>query len=489
MRKTLTLLVFAVLFAVSASAEIQYQGSMNQEEVVMNTSIQLECDDPCPVSRWSLSWNLPENAEIIEIRDSLGEIDNYDRTGRTVSFTTNRDERYEETVRIRFRVEEPAEEIYDGLYYRKMSVPSFRGETTTGRIQVENLVSGKVGFGFQSSFVDEEFRFSGEGPTNIRVNFGEGEQTRYYEFFGDDRDNSSEAYELSIGTTGLVQNFERFPVAVMDNRTYNEKVNRWSSGEYVSGAISLRDDLGNDYLPVLAHETVHGLNDKFLSWDQTDSTYLDEGVAEHAEYLMKKKLYRNGRVETGTREVFGEEKEYRVEEQDGTYIYTLRPQGDRERLWRYYQDDREFMESWNPRQSEEAREFGYAYSELLIKYYVVNNGTVRDLYSNIAMTERVEDPEQKWEALSEHMVMEPCNFDSRERFDSCLDSINDYSYPVYTATPDRSRSQLEFKEIKVPNRTENSQKLEQQVENTTVTFQQFLKGFFEYLASLIGGGE
>ncbi|MFQ3275556.1 MAG: hypothetical protein ACI9LV_000582 [Candidatus Nanohaloarchaea archaeon] len=486
MKKTLTLLALALVLTVSAAAEIQYRGTMDEEVVRMNTSIQLECDDPCPVSRWSLSWSLPEDAEIIEIKDSLGEIEQYDRTGETVTFTTNREERYKETVKIQMRVEEPAEEVYDGLYYRKMSVPSFTGETTTGKIEVENLVSGKVGFGFKSSFVDEEFRFSGEGPTNIRVNFGEGTENRYYEFFGEDRDNSTEAYEIAVGTTGLVQNFQRFPVAVMDNRSYNQKINRWSSGEYVSGTISLRDDLGDDYLPVLTHETIHGLNDKFLRWDQTDSTYLDEGVAEHAEYLMKKKLYRNDRVHTGTREVFGEEKKYKVDEEDGTYIYTLRPQGDREQLWSYYQNDRDFMRSWNPRQSEEAREFGYAYSELLVKYYVVNNGSVRDLYSQIAMEESIESPDQKWDVLSDHMVMEPCNFESRQRFDQCLDKINDHDYPVYSAQPDASRSQLEFREIKMPNRTQGGGVTEQ-VEQTTVSFQQFLKGFLDYIIGLIGG--
>jgi hypothetical protein len=489
MRKILTLLVFAAFFAVSASAEIQYQGTMNENRVEMNTSIQLECDDPCPVSRWSLAWNLPENAEIIEIKDSLGEIEDYQRTGRSVSFTTNSEKRYNETVKIWMRIDEPAEEVYDGLYYRKMSIPSFSGEKTTGKIEVENLVSGKVGFGFDSSFVSEEFRFSGNGPTNIRVNFGQGMENRYYEFFGEDRDNSTEAYEISVGTTGLVQNFKRFPVAVMDNRSYNEKINRWSSGQYVSGTLSLRDDLGDDYLPVLVHETIHGLNDRFLRWDQTDSTYLDEGVAEHAEYLMKKKLYRNDRVKTGTREVFGESKRYKVEEEDGTYVYTVRSQGDRDQLWNYYQDDREFMKAWNPRETSEAREFGYAYSELLIKYYVANNGTVRDLYSDIAMDERIESPEQKWNALSQHMVMEPCNYDSRERFDNCLDEINDHDYPVYTARPDSTRSQLEFEEIKVPNRTATDSAVEENIERTRVTFQQFLKGFFEYLGSLIGGGE
>jgi len=487
MKRILILTAFVALFTVSASAEIQYQGTMDESEVVMNTSIQLECDDPCPVSRWSLTWNLPEKARIIEIKDSLGEIEDYQRTGESVSITTNSEERYNETVQIWMKIDEPAEEVYDGLYYRNMSIPSFSGEKTTGKIEVEDLVSGKAGFGFGSSFVNDEFRFSGEGPTNIRVNFGDGVESRYYQFFGEERENSTEAYEIAVGTTGLVQEFERFPVAVMNNRSYNEKVNRWSSGQYISGTVYLRDDLEEDYLPVLTHETAHGLNERFLRWDQTDSAYIDEGVAEHAEYLMKKKLFRKNRAKTGTREIFGESKKYKVEEEDGTYVYTLESQGDRDRLWNYYQNDGEFMKEWNPREDTDTREFGYAYSELLIKYYIVSNGTVRDLYSNIEVDQEIESPQQKWDFLSNHMVMEPCNFDSRNRFDNCLDEINDHDYEIVTGKPDTSsRSSLGFEEIKVPNRTREGSGIKETVKRTQVTFQQFLKGFVDYLLSLTG---
>lgn len=486
MEKIPVLLILILFFAAAAASEVQYQGVIDEDTVRMNTSIQLECEEDCPISRWSLNWNLPENAEIIGIRDSLGSIQDYERTGRTVSFRTNRQERFNETVRIQMRIRERADEVYRGLYYRRMSLPSFKGETTTGRIVAENLISARTGYGFESSFTGNEFRFRGEGPTNIRLNFGEGVENRYYEFFGDDRDNSSEAYELAVGTTGLVQNFERFPVAVMDNQSYNQKVNRWSSGEYVSGAISIRDDLGENYLPVLTHETVHGLNDKFLSWDQTESTYLDEGVSEHAEFLMKKKLYRNGRADTGTREVFGDERKYTVEEDDGRYVYTLRSQGDREQLWNYYQDNSDFMVSWNPRQSEETREFGYAYSELLVKYYVKNNGTVIDLYSRLDPDTVVESPQQKWELLSRHMDMEPCNFDSRTRFNQCLDELNSHDYRVITAQPDSQRSELEFRELSIPNRTRD-QTLDRRLEESRITFQQFVRGFIQYILSLAGG--
>lgn len=487
MRKLFLALLLLTLLAASAAADVQYSGVIDQQEVRLNTSIQLECSDPCPVSRWGLTWNLPENAEIVEIRDSIGEIEDYERSGRTVSITTNTGEpRRTETVKIIMRIREDAEPVYDGLHYRQLSLPSLGGEETTGIFRVEDMVSGWIGYGFETSFSEDEFRFKGEGPTNIRVNFGEGEEEKFYEFFGDDRNNSSEAYRVAVGTTGVVQDFERFPVAVMPSGTYNQTRPSWSSGEYIAGNIALRDNLGDDYLPVLTHETIHGLNDRFLKWDQTRSTYIDEGVAEHAEYLMRKRLYREDRIKTGTAEIFGDDSEYRVEEGGDTYIYTRSSQGDRDRLWKYYQEDTEVMKEWNPGLSQEYREFGYAYSELLIKNYIVNQGSVRDLYSKIDPGQKIESPEEKWSYLSQFMEMEPCNYDSRERFDRCLDRINDYDYPVYTATDiRRESSQLEFDEIKLPNRTVNdgNDLISGSTSNSGVTFVDFLQGFLDYLLS------
>jgi hypothetical protein len=202
---------------------------------------------------------------------------------------------------------------------------------------------------------------------------------------------------------------------------------------------------------------------------------------------MWKKLYRNNRVKTGTRQVFGDDEEYRVEEDDGTYIYTRRSQGDREMLWNYYQDDMDLMQDWNPSQSEEYREFGYAYSELLVKNHIVNTGeNIRELYSDISPGRKSESGEEKWSYLSQQMEMEPCNYDSRERFDDCLDEVNSHEYPVYSASSiQRGSSTLRFDEIDVPNRTEAQEKRAESRSGEEVSFLDFLQGFFRYLRSLL----
>ena len=481
MRKLLFFTAVFLMMTGSALAEVQYRGVMDSEEVRMNVSIQLECDSECPISSWNLDWNLPENAEILELKDSLGEIDNYDRTGRTVTLSTNNERRYNETVEIYFRIDEEAEEVYDGLYFRRMSFPSFNGERTTGIIEVEDLISGWIGFGFQSSFDNESFRFRGEGPVNIRAGFGQGEETEYYEFFGEKKPNSTEAYRVSLGSTGLAQDFERFPVAVIPPDVYSDTRPGWSQGEYIGGEITLRENSEN-YLPTLTHETVHGLNDRFFRWDFTGSTYLDEGIAEHVEYLMTKKLYREGRTEIGTRELFGDQVMYSEQVEEGALEYTLSSQGKKDRLWNYYQEDSDFMKDWNPRESLRNRDFGYAYSHLLVKNYLSKNNTIIDLYSEIGQDSKIESSDRKWSFLSEHMEMEPCNYDSRERFNRCLDRINSYDYRIYTADRGSADSELEVEELEVPNRTERSPN----VEKADVSFYDFVKGFIDYILS-IGG--
>lgn len=485
MRRELLIFVALLFFASLSAAEVQYQGEVDRDKVLMNTSIELECSSECPVSSWRLTWSIPENAEILGMEDSLGEIEDYEVEGETVSISTNSGEpRRNETVRIRMKINETADNRYGDLYYRKFSIPGFRGEKTTGIFRVEDLVSAWTGFGVENSFTGEELRFSGEGPTNFRVNFGEGIETDYYEFFGKSIENTGQAYRISAGTTGQVQRFDRFPVAVMDDESFNSIVGEWSSGEYVAGMLTLRENPERNPLPVLAHETVHGLNDRFMSWDRTSSDYMDEGVAEYTEYLLRNKLYSENEIDIGPGELFGEETEYRTERDGRAYIYTVPSQGDRDRLWNYYQNDREVMKVWNPLEYPEWREFGYAYSDLLIRHYVVNNGSVRELYSSLDIQEEIENPETKWRRLSGKVDLTPCKYDSRERFDRCLDEINNYDYPVYNATVQRDHKELDIREIEIPNRTKEYSPGTGIIDSSQTSFIEFVSGFVDYILSL-----
>lgn len=87
------------------------------------------------------------------------------------------------------------------------------------------------------------------------------------------------------------------------------------------------------------------------------------------------------------------------------------------------------MKYWSPEGPN--REFGYAYSELVIRNYVMRNGSLTQLYDSVE--ENANSDQQKWEMLSRHMDLTPCKYDSRDIFEECLERVNEYDYPIYRA--------------------------------------------------------
>jgi len=70
--------------------------------------------------------------------------------------------------------------------------------------------------------------------------------------------------------------------------------------------------------------------------------------------------------------------------------------------------------------------------------------------------ETTESYDTKWSFFSSHMDMEPCNYDSRERFEQCLDDINSFDYEINMADHDYKQGELEIDRINLPNRTRES---------------------------------
>lgn len=471
--------------------EVQYSVDADEAVAEVNTSVFMNCESTCTGLQWSLS----NDSEVLFVGNSRGEID-YEIEGNSISIPGSRaGGRENETVKIGVRKNEEAEEIYEGLYQRTISVPSFRGVDTTGFIHNENLISGRIDFGFDYSFSDTEMRFKGKGPTNVRVKFGEGQETRYFEFFGSKPDDTESAYEVPIGVLGFQQKFARFPVAVMKDSDYDRLVNEWSAGEYVGGGIKIREpsSIEDSFIPVLAHEVVHGLNDRRLNWDQTRSSYFDEGVSKYVESLVRKKMYGEGETSRQPGELFGEKKEYRITRDDQRYIYTVPPKGDKEVLWNYYQNNRDFMKTWSAFSSSDSdtRSFGYAYSELIIANYIArDDGSIRELYRDIDVDRKITDNKEKWNILSQHMDMSPCDYSERERFENCIEEINDYDFPVYSAKSQQNQDgSIEIDRLEIPNRTEPSNSFSGvktgNLSSTGKEANQFVSGFISYLSKIL----
>lgn len=257
----------------------------------------------------------------------------------------------------------------------------------------------------------------------------------------------------------------------------------------------MRQDLGDEFLPVLTHETVHALNERKLNWDDTSSSYFEEGTSTYVEFLVQKKLYGDERIDRPPRELFGEDVRFDPDPTDN-YYNTLPPKGDADVLWGYYQNDEDFMKQWNPFDSPpEYRSFGYAYSELVIKNHIVNaNGSVRDLYSQIDVDREISDPEEKWSMFSEHVDLTPCKHETREEFDECLENINSYNYTVYSAEPSQTvEGNLDVRRLEVPEREEvESDSGQQEVEidlrenvDTNSELNSRLNSVFEALRSVL----
>lgn len=474
--------------------EVQYSIDTNQSHAEINTSVHMSCDSTCT----GLKWSVPEKSEVLFVRNSRGEME-YELTDGGVDIPGSRARgRENETIKIGTRMNKEAEEIYQGLYQRTISIPSFQGVKTTGFFHNENLISGRIGFGFDYSFTNEEMRFKGKGPSNVRIKFGEGQESRYFEFFGLKPNNTESAYQVPIGVLGFQQKFSRFPVAVMTDSDYDRLVNEWSAGEYVGGGIKIREprSIETSFTPVLAHEVVHGLNDRRLNWDQTRSSYFDEGVSKYVESLMRKKIYNEGETNRKPAELFGEKREYRIRQDGKRYIVTVPPKPSeegKEMLWNYYQEDRDFMKTWSAFSSSDPdiRGFGYSYSELVIANYVSReDGSIRELYKDIEADRKVDSSEEKWSLFSEHLDLTPCKYEDRQRFDDCLEEINSYDYPIYSAQPQQGQTgTIQIDRLEVPNRTEPSNDLPcLETGNLSSTGKQvegFLSGFVKYLGSLL----
>ena len=449
MEKKLFFLFLAILIFTSiGAAEIYYSVDAEKDSLNMNTTVKMDCDEiggNCPVSLWTLTLNKPENATVTGVESSMAEVNKYDVSGDRITIETSSDEPRESvSILLKYKIDSKADHIKDNLYYHQIGLPGFQGEKNYGEIRAEDIIHADVSHGFKSSLNEDSFQFTGSGPANAHINFGEGHRTDYFEFFGGEPEGNEKAYEITAGILGFYHRFDRLPVVMLNNREYNETVNRWSRGQYTRGRLLLRKDLDEEFIPILAHEAVHAFNDEPLEWDKTSSSYFDEGTAKYVESMVRKT-----EIDHPTRELFGEDVSYNRETNGKKYRYTLPSKGDKEQLWQYYQEDSDFMKFWSAEQQNRA--FGYAYSELIIRNYIANeNGSIRQLYSELDREQEIEDPEQKWNHYSEVLDMTPCEYDSRDRFEQCLENINEYNYQIYRAQPrERSSNSLDIEKLNV----------------------------------------
>ena len=474
----------------AVAAQVSYDIETEPDNANISVDILLDCNRfNCP----ELTWGKPADYSLVNITDANGEIESYDENSDQVVVDTGSPiNGQEKVVTLNFRTSKEADQIYDGLYRRRLSLSGFSDESMQGTVYSEDLASGDAGYGFESSYSDQRFNFTGQGPVNIDVNFGAGMQTDHYTFYGEEPGfDSEEVYEISVGTTGLVQSYPRIPVAIMPSDRYNQTQTKWSAGEYSSGSIRLRDTDESSLKATLGRETVHALNDDLLDWDATSSSYMDEGTSEFVGYLFERRQVPVDERDGSVRQLFGESVTV-DKDPDDSYYTRIPSRGDKETLWNYYQEDAQFMKTWKPGDSQ-YRSFGYAYSQLIVRHNLIEkNITLQQLYDYLEMDREIESSETKWQALSENLDLTPCNSESREEFDQCLEEANDHSnFESFRAEPNRDHGNLIINETETPEYDEN--KLNYGSDNRTVTdsvsgresFGSFVKSILDFTTDLI----
>lgn len=447
-------LALAMSIGLVQANDVFYEINETSTYYNVSSTVQLECDadNPgCPTPRWSLSWNLPENSEVQTVKDQYGEVEEYQRVGNVLEVETNTGYRANnQTVEINYQVFDHREDMLEGLERRELNLPGYSDSKTSGIIDSENLISGTSSHDSKIMFEHEQISFETTGPISLRLNSGDGREIEGFSYFGDyeaSKNISRLAMGSAVGVTHRKPVYNSLPVVVVEPRVYDYEVGGWSAGQYESGIVTLRGDLDERFASILTHETVHAINHEVLEWDNTGTAYIDEGLAEYAEFLVDKRLYREGKVDRAPAEIFGESIEY-TERQGGDIVrYTVPSNGDKEDLWDYYQQDEEFVKYWHPNQ-EENREFGYAYSQLIIRNHIKEGGSLDSLYEDLeSINEVIESEERKTEKLEEFMDLEPCKTQNRDQFESCLEGINDYEFDIVFAENIDDVSQNESLEV------------------------------------------
>lgn len=517
MRKLLPLAVVLLLTA-SGTAAVSYEIGVEGETAQVNVSFDLYSDRQ--VNYFTTNWRVGTDAEIINVRDGRGEIEEvqeqdedstgtYVREGDTLNLRTNTgDGRQSSSVEIQYRRPVDVQTWHDDLHVLSMQLSGFPDrfeefdeEQTYVQVTVEDDIIGlSESFGFQSSYDGRRGTFSGEGPVNIKATYTdrEGEYENFIRFGDANLTAADDVFPLARLVTGRSVEYRKLPVIVLDTEAYNEHLDSWSAGRYRQGGlIYIRENRieEDDFTGLVMHEVMHAFNEEPLKWVETDASLFDEGTAKYVEFLV------NENMDIRQAEIFGEQVTWNAPCSDGSgeCRYSLEPRGTPDDLWSYHQQDEDFMQGWSAsdegtiREGLTLRTFGYAYSELLIRDLIRQEGPLylHEVYDELG---DIEEPAETTEGYTSTLGaalgtdLRPCDTLARNAMERCLDSVHEYRPDIpETVEVEGQRSNITFHKVEVPDaaaRSENG--------NTNLTIEEgqqrlersvgFVQGMIRFLA-------
>lgn len=416
----LTLLIFNFFIGL-VSATTVYNISLSGRDSIINTTIILTSEEK--ITRWDVFWILPDNSKILDIKDDKGEIEDYSIDGNNLRFLTNTDRSNTKKVFINFLIENVVDDKFKPVYSVDLSLPGISNEITIVNFKTNGLISGHASFNFSEKYENSYAELIGYGPINLRMFFSS-EGKFYNNYIGFDNFSLSaadELYPIIQSVTGIDLPFKRFPVKILSDEKYNEIAKSWSSGTHLTGGLILIKESTmktENNASIIIHETIHGYNSKVFSWQEANISWFDEGMGKFVEHLADKQL---GNIEP---EIFG-----------GGIIYStkgdkfiLKSKGDREKLWNYYKNNENFIETWNLNQDNN-RDFGYAFSELIIRDFVKKRGIegLRLAYKYILDVDHVVNNSEEFNYIllkAMNYDLRPCYPNDRSKFETCLNDVN-----------------------------------------------------------------
>lgn len=494
---TTLLVVLATTFAGQAAAVSDHRIHLDDGEATVEITFEVYGEDPDSLyQRWTTSITVPSSAEIRSVRDSQGEVESYSRNGDQLSVESNTGPlRSKEVFTVEYSFDATVES-HGEFTVVELDLVGFRDsrddvpdEVTQARITAEDdVLSWSPAPGFRSGHGDDGLVFRGEGSASVRVVVGENDDVHdHYTVSGDQNLlEADDLYSTVPAALGFAPPVASHPVVVLSDDRYEEEVNPWSAGQHrTGGLIFLRESLveDGDYVSTLLHETTHTYNAFAFSWSRKNPAWFDEGTSQYVEFLVDRQ---RGEVRS---ELFGEERREPATCPDGSSgcVRRLPPRGDADELWRYHRDDETRMETWTS-EDHRQRGFGYAFSELAMREYVLENGgdALHPVYSEIGeREERVRERQQASDVVLETMEydLRPCDEPTRQEFETCIDSVNSMD-AVVPGFQGGDRETVRLEEIEMPEPEPREPGEPEQRPGATRLVAEWFSGFFDWLRSL-----
>jgi len=433
MKRLFLLILVLALVQFAGASSINYEIEVRANEAIVTATIGLEADSQ--VNSFSTKIGLSENSEVLSVRDSKGEIKDFTVKDNTIEFeTTAGEKRKRETVELKYEISEFCKGKLSTPCQMDLALPGFPGSKSSVKVTGQRILSFETAPGFTGEIKEKKLELIGEGaPSFYGFYSDEGIEFDNFVLFNQSSMSKKEIEEKGLREAdsliemipqaiGVDLPFEKIPLVVLDAADYEERINYYSLGAYMTGGIIVlnSDSFNENSAAVILHEATHAFNAQAIKWDESGAAWFDEGTA---------KL-----IENYVRELRGERKPNLfigdITWNESNYRYTLPPRGNLTGLIAYHLEKHEFMKEWDTG-SDETREFGYAFSELYVKEFIKEKGfeelqksyremlTVKDSIEN-----RTEFTDKLTEMLGKNLT--PCESVKEQEIRDCVRTLNSF---------------------------------------------------------------